>query len=114
MQQTLLTIHRRRFSKQTTLAAGLAGLPSRTPLGLRQWHLVVLVRRGSRATVYLDGQPDLDGELPFTVPPGETAVFLGGRCDNFADFEGKVDEVAVYDRALTDQEVAAHYQASRA
>ena len=37
-------------------------------------------------------------------------VPLGGRCDDFANFEGKLDEVAVYERVLPASEVAAHFK----
>lgn len=87
-------------------------LTGRTPLQLRHWHHIVLVREGRQATVYLDGQPDLSGKLEFTLPPDEPLVFLGGRCDRFANFEGKLDEIAVYDRVLSPEEVFTHFQAS--
>jgi len=87
-------------------------LVGRTPLTLRTWHHVVFVREGTKATVYLDGKPDLEGELASTLPPGETTVFLGGRCDNFANLEGRLDEVALYTRALSGEEAASHFQAS--
>jgi hypothetical protein len=82
----------------------------RAPLARRDWHHVVFVRDGRSVTVYLDGAPDLSGELENTVPEN-APVFLGGRCDNFANFEGKVDEVAVFSRALSAQEVSAHFKA---
>jgi len=89
-------------------------LTGRTPLGLRKWHSVALVRQGRNVTVYLDGQaiPEMAGEIDVTVPPDGAELFLGGRCDRFANFEGKLDEVAVYDRALLADEIAAHYQAA--
>jgi hypothetical protein len=45
-----------------------------------------------------------------TAPATAAHFFLGGRNDNVANFEGKLDEVAVYGRALTDEEVSAHYR----
>lgn len=81
-------------------------------LGRRQWHHVVLVRDGARATVYLDGQPDLEAELPPEIP-GRSELFIGGRCDGFANFEGRLDEVALYARALSSDEVADHFRASK-
>ena len=85
-----------------------------TEISLREWHHVVLVRAGRRVTVYLNGnpKPEISGEADRTFAPGESSLFLGGRCDNFANFEGKLDEAAVYGRALKPEEVAAHYQAS--
>jgi hypothetical protein len=87
-------------------------LVGRALLALRHWHHVVLVRSGSQAKVYLDGELDVDGELEFALPAGEAALFLGGRCDSFANLEGRLDEVAVYDRLLSADEVAAHFKAA--
>ena len=75
-------------------------LSGRTNIPLRTWHHVVLVRDGHNVKVFLDGQPDIDGQAGWTVPENVASVFLGGRCDNFANFEGKLDEVSLYDRAL--------------
>lgn len=89
-------------------------LAGQTEVAWHQWHHLVLVRDGRRVAVYLDGNPtpEISGELDSTLTPGAKSLFLGGRCDNFANFEGKLDEVAVYDRALKPEEIAAHYQAS--
>jgi hypothetical protein len=89
-------------------------LAGRTVLALRAWHHVVLVREGASVRVHLDGRaaPEIAGTLPHTVPPGEHTVFLGGRNDNLFNFEGKLDEVAVYPRAMPADEVGARFQAS--
>jgi len=87
-------------------------LTGRIALGLRQWHHVALVREGRKVAVYLDGSADIVGELDQTLPPGEASVFVGGRCDNVANLEGRLDEVAMYGRALTPNEVVAHFKAS--
>jgi len=50
--------------------------------------------------------------LPVTELDGTERWFIGGRNDNFANFAGKIDEVAVYDRVLAPEEVARHYAAS--
>jgi hypothetical protein len=34
------------------------------------------------------------------------AVFFGGRSDNDSNWEGRLDEIAVFDRALSAAEVA--------
>ena len=93
-------------NERNTILAGL------TEISWREWHHVVLVRESRRVTVYLNGNttPEISGEADITLAPDEKSIFLGGRCDNFANLEGKLDEVAVYDRALKPEEVAAHYQ----
>jgi len=42
-------------------------------------------------------------------PDGPEHLFVGGRNDDFANFAGKIGEVALYDRVLTPDEVARHY-----
>lgn len=87
-------------------------LVGKTGLGLKQWHQVVLVREGGRVSAFLDGStaPEFSGDLP------ETAVLdgllLGGGGVPEENFEGRLDEVAVYDRALRPEEIAAHWKLS--
>ncbi len=66
-------------------------------------------------TVYLNGNitPEIHGEADIGHPSGVRQVFIGGRNDNFANFEGKIDEVAIYDRALSADEVAKHFKLAR-
>ncbi len=90
-------------------------LVGRTTLALRAWHHLVLVREGNQVRVHLDGrpEPEIIGKFTHTVPAGENSVFIGGRNDNQFNFEGKLDEVAVYGRALASDEIVAHYRASK-
>lgn len=90
------------------LLTGTANVP------LRTWNHVVLVRNGKKVTVYLNGnaRPEISGEAEIGYAAGTGQLFVGGRNDGFANFEGKIDEVSVYNRALTSDEVARHYKAS--
>tara|TARA_B100000686_G_C16295823_1_gene715915 strand:+ start:527 stop:700 length:174 start_codon:yes stop_codon:yes gene_type:complete len=36
---------------------------------------------------------------------GQSELFFGGRCDNQANWEGRLDEIAVFDRALSAAEI---------
>lgn len=89
--------------------AANATLRGKTRLGLKQWHHIVMTRSGAAVRVYLDGQLEIEGELP-APRSAEDALFAGGRSDGFANFEGKLDEVALYDRALAAAEVAEHHR----
>ncbi|MEC7923098.1 MAG: LamG-like jellyroll fold domain-containing protein [Planctomycetota bacterium] len=88
-------------------------VPGRTVLEFRDWHHVVLVRDPAALKVYLDGKLEIEEELEWTIEePGKLPVFIGGRSDKLFGFEGKLDEVAVFDRALSAAEVAAQFKVS--
>lgn len=86
----------------------------KTELAPETWHHVVLVRDGKRVAVYLNGSstPEVSGEMKKGYPDGVIQFFVGGRNDNFGNLHGKIAEVSVYDRALTQEEVIGHYQAA--
>ncbi len=86
-----------------------------TDIQLRVWNYAVLVREGRRLRVYLNGKrsPEISGEAASNLPAGADQVFVGGRNDRRFNFEGKVDEVAVYDRALSPEEIDRHYTTAR-
>jgi len=88
-------------------------LEGTTPIALRTWYHLVLVRDGGEVRVYLNGKsaPEMSGKA--APAPAATQVFMGGREDNVANFEGKIDEVAIFSRPLGAAEVARHYAAAR-
>jgi lysophospholipase L1-like esterase len=91
-------------------AAPLAG---NAVAALKVWFHVAIVRDGSSVIVYVNGEPDIRGNLDrHAAQEGEQAYSFGARHDGGATLEGKLDEVAVFDRALTAAEVARHYAAS--
>ena len=77
----------------------------------KTWHHLVFVRRGKGVQLFLDGsaKPVVAGEVEITYPAGCTRFFFGGRSDHAANLEGKLDEIAVYDRALSPSEVRMHH-----
>ncbi|MBL9166544.1 MAG: HEAT repeat domain-containing protein [Verrucomicrobiales bacterium] len=80
----------------------------RTQLVPLTWHHVVLVREGRRVRVHLDGasKPEIDAELEPTFPPANPQVFWGGRNDGFASLNGRLTDIALFDRALSAEEIA--------
>ncbi|MBM3869918.1 MAG: LamG domain-containing protein, partial [Verrucomicrobia bacterium] len=92
------------FFRGTDATSAVAG---RTEIPRWQWHHVVLVRDGLKVRAFLDGQLEIETTLPVkSAPAGFDHIFLGGRSDNSANWEGRLDEVAVFDRALTAREVS--------
>ena len=85
-----------------------------TVLEPRQWYCVTYVRQGRDVAAYLNGNttPELSGTLELGCPPDMPSLWLGGRSDGILGFEGKLCHVALHDRALTDEEAAAHYRAA--
>lgn len=55
---------------------------------------------------------DVSGEVPIAPISDCKNWFVGGRSDNFANFEGKVAKLSLFDRALTPAEVKQHYLTS--
>ncbi len=78
------------------------------------WCHVVLVREGKKVAVYLNGRttPEISGQADPHPSRASKQVFVGGSSDNLLNFEGKIDEVAVYDRPLSPDEIARHYAAA--
>lgn len=102
------------------------GLQSPTgSLALGRWHHVLWVRTGGGAAnvgskLYIDGV-DLTSMLAndpelccnTSTPAVEAGEFRVNRARDFnRSFVGSIDEVALYDRALTAQEVGEHFVAS--
>jgi putative membrane-bound dehydrogenase-like protein len=86
-------------------------LTGRTVLETRTWNHVVFTRDRHKVAVYLNGnpEPEIQGELVPTFSQSTSEIFLGGRSDRLFGLEGRLDEVALYDRALTADEVSQHF-----
>ena len=84
-------------------------LAGKTEIAPKAWHHVALVRDRGQVAVYLDGnrQPEIVGPAVLDAVKDPTSWFIGGRNDGVANFEGKIDEIALYDRALTVDELVA-------
>ena len=79
-----------------------------TPLQLKTWYHVALMRDGQQVRVYLNGQPqpELAGEVEQTTADDSGQLFFGGRSDGFAPLEGRLDEIAVYSRVVAPAEIS--------
>jgi len=67
------------------------------------WRQVALARKGEDLRVYLDGKLEIEAKAKDNSLAED--VFIGGRNDNRSNWEGRLDEVAVFERALTSAEI---------
>ena len=66
------------------------------------WHQVIMVRDGDRVQVFLDDgkEAEIDATLENTPAKEISSVFIGGRSDSTNNWQGSIDEVAYFNRAL--------------
>ncbi len=86
---------------------GSKPIVGRTAVERWTWNHAVLVRDGENVRVYLNGnpQPEISTKAAAGFPASLDRLFLGGRCDNQSNWEGRLDEVAVFTRALSAEDV---------
>jgi hypothetical protein len=79
------------------------------------WHQVVLTRQSQMAALYVDGKLDRSNTPELVVNVLNAAEFWMGRSrctglDGTSYFTGLLDEIRVYDRALTCDQVRADFE----
>ncbi len=77
----------------------------RTEIPRWSWHHIAVVRDGTTAHVYMDGRLEITAQLRDRGAPVFDQLFFGGRSDGESGLEGRLDEIAVFDRALSAAEV---------
>src|SRR4029079_7638562 len=77
------------------------------------WHHIAVVMTGAGGTLYLDGQMVTTNAAMTLVPAmlGSTANNFIGKSQYTADpyLNGQIDDLVIYSRALSAQEIAAVY-----
>ncbi|MFH9706867.1 exo-alpha-sialidase [Streptomyces luteogriseus] len=71
------------------------------------WHHLALRRGGGRLTLFLDGEATGTADVPGSVSRNSPfGVHIGQRMDSRAFLTGAIDDVRVWNRALSDAELA--------
>ena len=90
------------------------GVTSNGTLEIGRWQHVAVTRRGQAGAIYLDGRKDAEGVgegAPATSDDPLTVGFgIGG---SHLHFPGAIDDLRIYSRALSAEEIAALYDAGR-
>lgn len=84
---------------------GVSGGPS-------AWHLVTMTYDGTTRIVYVDGVSTMSEPRAMTNSLSGTRVGIGGTAFNgsYRPFQGDIDDVRIYNRPLSQQEVEILYQ----
>lgn len=80
-------------------------IAGRTEIQRWEWNHVVFVRDGDAVQIYLNGQIEIETRSPANLVDRMRQLFFGGRCDNQSNWEGRLDEIAMFNRALSVAEI---------
>lgn len=78
---------------------------STIPITLNKWYHIAVIRKGSKAKIYIDGVVTGTANLPEDLATSPKNLFIGH--DHDGGFKGSIDEVRIYNRALTGKEISA-------
>ncbi len=87
---------------------GAEPLVGSTEIARWTWNHVAMVRDDTTVRVYLNGNPSPEIEAETSTGVGLTSdrCFFGGRCDNESNWEGRLDEIALFTRVLSPAEIS--------
>lgn len=89
----------------------VVNLNSTSDVQAGKWHHVACVRKGTSAFIYLDGRKDAQSAAEGTVV--NTADPFVAGLGHHAPYSGALDDVRLYRRALTDEEILVLYQSGQ-
>jgi len=85
-----------------------------TNLSAGRWYYVAATYNNGTGIIYLDGVADGSGSFGTgTLPNNTNPVYIGAKSSLVEFLNGKIDEVRIYNRALSASEVANLYNASK-
>lgn len=75
----------------------------KTPLTRWTWDQVAIVREGKTVRVLLNGETEIDADAE--IPSVDNTIYIGGQSTDQDSWEGRLDEVALFNRALKPEEL---------
>lgn len=86
-----------------------------TKVGLGTWHHIAATRDGQAMRVFVDGEQAGENLVAGAIRPSDSPFRIGkSRFDQQRAFHGRIDEVAIFNRALSPDEVRTVYRIGRA
>ena len=91
-----------------------SGASSNTILNDNQWYYIAVTYNAGNVTFYLNGQEDGNGTTDASINPAYTITYIGilqHDFDNAIDayFNGTIDELSIYNRTLSPEEINKEY-----
>ncbi len=80
---------------------------------LNQWYHLAIRRQGNTFTAFVNGLPS-SSVINTAAIPNSNAPLTIGQAENIGFMNGRLDEIAIYNRALTQEELKAIYDAGSA
>src|SRR6185295_5549806 len=71
-----------------------------------RWYHLALTRNGSLYTIFIDGVAVASSDQPYEVPDAAASLSIG-QAESLGFLNGLLDEISIYDRALSQKEVQA-------
>ncbi len=100
-----------RFKVTTSISAERPGIPTNM-LSRNEWLHITGTYDGTSARIYLNGNLVDTHNLTGVISGSQLAAFGRDGAAAFAYFEGAIDEVKIYNRALSASEIRQMYQSS--
>ena len=91
--------------------SGSSHTDSTTTVSTNQWNHVAFMMNGTHVHFYLNGVPDGVQTLAIKNDSAETIWNIGAE-DTAHDFNGTIDEVMIFNRSLSAEEITALYNSS--
>lgn len=89
-------------------------ISSRTVVKLRQWYHLAIVFTGSTVSLYINGVEENFNAVPINTPIGTGRVgtwpdppIITADWNKLGYFHGSIDDISIYDRALTADQINA-------
>jgi hypothetical protein len=76
----------------------------------QQWHFICGVRNGSSLKLYVDGNTSAATSDSHVMSGSTYNMYIGYGAASARHFTGKIDDVRIYNRAISDSEVQQLYQ----
>ena len=83
-------------------------------LPLREWRFIVMTADGDDLRIYVDGQLAASVPCAMMAVSGSETVWFGTDAEGTGLWDGRIDELAMFDKALADNEIVSLHQTALA